>query len=168
MSDKNQTIEKLEVEDEEARIQRIQSTLEKLNAPSSPPAAPSPSFTLPTERSKPQAMPPSDLLSRVQAFLPTLEASNAVLQQQFQNDPSSVDIEHIEETEQYIEMNLGLGVFEQRGSHPDVGSEDDSMSSSSSDSDSDSDSDSGDEPSGGSENSASGSPRADDSRAEEA
>jgi hypothetical protein len=45
------------------------------------------------------------VLSRVQAFLPQLEASNAVLAQRFQENPQSVDIENIQEDEQfYIEM----------------------------------------------------------------
>ena len=45
------------------------------------------------------------VLSRVQAFLPQMEASNAVLAQKVQADPASVDIENIAEgAEQYIEM----------------------------------------------------------------
>ncbi|ETW86403.1 hypothetical protein HETIRDRAFT_17676, partial [Heterobasidion irregulare TC 32-1] len=59
--------------------------------------------------------PPTDLLSRVQAFLPALEASNSQLLQQAKNDPRSVDIEHIDDSvQQHIEMNLGLGLFEKR------------------------------------------------------
>ncbi|KAG6860891.1 hypothetical protein C0995_006330 [Termitomyces sp. Mi166 len=128
MADKNQIHEKLEVEDEEARLRRIQSTLEKLNT-SSPPS----SFSLPTERSRPHAIPPSDLLRRAQTFLPEFAASNAAIEQQRQVDPSSVDIECIEEdAERYIEMNLGLGLFEQRNRTPDSTSDDDSISSDSS------------------------------------
>jgi hypothetical protein len=41
------------------------------------------------------------VLSRVQAFLPQLQASNAILAQA---DPSSVDIENIQDDAQYIEM----------------------------------------------------------------
>jgi hypothetical protein len=49
------------------------------------------------------------VLSRVQAFLPTLQASNALLVQRAQADPKSVDIEHIDEgMEQYIEMVCSL------------------------------------------------------------
>lgn len=45
------------------------------------------------------------VLSRVQAFLPQLEASNALLSQRAQEDPDSINIEHIPEgMEQYIEM----------------------------------------------------------------
>lgn len=47
------------------------------------------------------------VLSRVQAFLPRLEASNALLSQRVKEDPSSVDIEHISAgMERYIEMVL--------------------------------------------------------------
>ncbi|KAF7723787.1 hypothetical protein EC973_001700 [Apophysomyces ossiformis] len=52
------------------------------------------------------------ILSRVQAFLPQLQAANEELKQQ---DPSELDIENVEEDDsQYIEMNLGLGVFEEK------------------------------------------------------
>ncbi len=41
----------------------------------------------------------------MQAFLPQIEASNAILTQRVELDPKSVDIEHITEgTDQYIEM----------------------------------------------------------------
>lgn len=49
----------------------------------------------------------SAVLSRVQAFLPQLEASNKALLLRAQEDPSSVDIENVEEDEEhYIEMVL--------------------------------------------------------------
>ena len=71
------------------------------------------------------------VLSRVQAFLPQIQSSNEVLNQRMQEDPTSVNIEHIsEDMDQYIQMvgflthpyrvshpciqNLGLGVFEDR------------------------------------------------------
>ncbi|TFK41478.1 hypothetical protein BDQ12DRAFT_386305 [Crucibulum laeve] len=74
--------------------------------------------------------PPTELLLRVKAFLPQLEASNAILADRMQADPSSVDIEHVDEgMEQYIEMNLGLGVYEDR-SHSKSESQDAEMSSS--------------------------------------
>ena len=45
------------------------------------------------------------VLSRVQAFLPQLEASNAILAQRTREDPNSIDIEHIPDgMDQYIEM----------------------------------------------------------------
>ena len=87
------------------------------------------------------------VLSRVQAFLPKLEASNAILAQRAREDSNSIDIEHIPDgMDQYIEMassnnftpctppsnlfykNLGLGIYEDR-SHND--SEKMSISSSS-------------------------------------
>lgn len=45
------------------------------------------------------------VLSRVQAFLPQMEASNTILAQRVQADPKSVDIENVEDgMGQYIEM----------------------------------------------------------------
>lgn len=94
------------------------------------------------------------VLSRVQAFLPRLEASNVLLAQRVKEDPSSVDIEHISAgMERYIEMvlplsilynsqfifvliqNLGLGVFEERSEKKGTTNEDSEMSNSSSSSD---------------------------------
>ncbi|KAI7898842.1 uncharacterized protein BX663DRAFT_523663 [Cokeromyces recurvatus] len=52
----------------------------------------------------------SDILSRVRAFLPQLKAANEELDKV---EPSKRDIENVdEENEQYIEMNLGLGVYD--------------------------------------------------------
>ncbi|KAK0466777.1 uncharacterized protein EV420DRAFT_1240577, partial [Desarmillaria tabescens] len=109
--------EKLEVEEEDARIRRIEAVMHKLNATASDPrpvATAAKPFDF-GERRTFAVDPPSELLSRVQAFLPQIEASNAILTQRVELDPKSVDIEHITEgMEQYIEMNLGLGVFEHR------------------------------------------------------
>ncbi|GLB44665.1 putative protein with domain of unknown function (DUF4598) [Lyophyllum shimeji] len=110
---------RLDVEDEDERLRRIQTTLEKLNASSSSSTSESTSSRFLNKElslSKPcHVPPPSELLSRVTAFLPALQASNALLEQRAQQDPKSVDIEHIDEgMGQYIEMNLGLGVFESR------------------------------------------------------
>ncbi|ORX94084.1 hypothetical protein K493DRAFT_352795 [Basidiobolus meristosporus CBS 931.73] len=58
--------------------------------------------------------PPSNLLERLQSFLPQIAEANQKLQTQLEEDPSSVDIENVEEEEGYIEMNLGLGVFEEK------------------------------------------------------
>ena len=45
------------------------------------------------------------MLSRVQAFLPELAASNADLLRQAKEDPNSVDIENVDDDQaQYIEM----------------------------------------------------------------
>ncbi|KAK9727652.1 hypothetical protein K7432_001682 [Basidiobolus ranarum] len=58
--------------------------------------------------------PPSSLLSRLQDFLPQIAEANQKLQTQIEQDPSSVDIENVDDEEGYIEMNLGLGVFEEK------------------------------------------------------
>ncbi|KAH7335482.1 hypothetical protein B0J17DRAFT_670329 [Rhizoctonia solani] len=85
-----------------------------------------------------------DLLSRLEAFLPAMHESTQQLQQQAQSDPSSLDIEHLDpSTQEYIEMNLGLGVYESRPNQSHTTSSSDSDSDASSDSDSTSDSDSG-------------------------
>ncbi|KAG0170687.1 hypothetical protein DFQ28_008813 [Apophysomyces sp. BC1034] len=83
-------------------------------------------FIPPPEERKTFKLPPmkSDILSRVQAFLPQLQAANEQLEQQ---DPSELDIEHIdEENGQYIEMNLGLGVYEEKTDKALSSEEDDS------------------------------------------
>ncbi|KAG0245667.1 hypothetical protein B0O80DRAFT_439258 [Mortierella sp. GBAus27b] len=56
----------------------------------------------------------SDLIGRLEDFLPKIKEANAKLEEQFKADPKSVDIENVDEKsgEQYIEMNLGLGVFD--------------------------------------------------------
>ncbi|KAL9559582.1 hypothetical protein PS6_000677 [Mucor atramentarius] len=52
------------------------------------------------------------VLSRVQAFLPQLKNANEQLEKA---DPSKLDIENVDEEDgQYIEMNLGLGVYEEK------------------------------------------------------
>ncbi|KDR75971.1 hypothetical protein GALMADRAFT_247160 [Galerina marginata CBS 339.88] len=129
-------VEKLEVEDEEARQARIQSYLEKLNSSSrsrafTPPSG-IPQFDFGDRKTFPVG-PPAELLSRVQAFLPEFEASNALLTQRARLDPNSVDIEHIPEgMDQYIEMNLGLGIFEDRSKKMGQKNEDSEMTTSSS------------------------------------
>ncbi|KAI8140295.1 hypothetical protein BJV82DRAFT_224505 [Fennellomyces sp. T-0311] len=68
--------------------------------------------TLPKEKPKMFKIDPSsDILSRVQSFLPQLQSANEQLKGQ---DPSKLDIENVDEQDQYIEMNLGLGVFEEK------------------------------------------------------
>ncbi|KAG2115844.1 uncharacterized protein F5147DRAFT_382424 [Suillus discolor] len=135
---------KLEIEDEEIRQQRICSLLEQLNSSSSSPPKNTSNAAPPTfdfgERKTYAVDPPSELLARIQDFLPRLKEENDSLSQRIRDNPSSVDIENIEEdAEQYIEMNLGLGVLETRlrdsDSHSDdedSESEDSSSSSSSS------------------------------------
>ncbi|KAH8992989.1 hypothetical protein EDB92DRAFT_1765247, partial [Lactarius akahatsu] len=111
--------QKLDAEDAEQRQIRLQNILERLNGdgPSETTTEPSHlSFDFGDRRTY-GIDPPTELLSRVQQFLPQIEQSNAELAHR---DPRSIDIEHIEETdERVIQMaskssNLGLGVFEQR------------------------------------------------------
>ncbi|KAH9896506.1 hypothetical protein C8Q73DRAFT_780236 [Cubamyces lactineus] len=144
--------EVLEVEDEDQRQERMHSLLAKLNSSSNASGATLPSsrpFDLGGRSIHPIA-PPMELLSRVQAFLPELAASNAELLRRARENPESVDIENIDEDQdQYIEMNLGLGVFDHRGNLPpgvpvtevDLDAHMNSVDTSS-DSDSDSDEDS--------------------------
>ncbi|KAF8928662.1 hypothetical protein EDD21DRAFT_357139 [Dissophora ornata] len=56
----------------------------------------------------------SDLLARLEDFLPKMKEANAQLDQKLQEDPKALDIENVDEEsgEQYIEMDLGLGVFD--------------------------------------------------------
>uniref|UniRef100_A0A0W0FB34 Uncharacterized protein n=1 Tax=Moniliophthora roreri TaxID=221103 RepID=A0A0W0FB34_MONRR len=133
-----------------------ESTFEKLNTSSTTSSlTPVADFKFDFGERKTFPVGPSELLSRVQAFLPQIEASNAELAQRMEMDPKSVDIEHIAEgTERYIEMNLGLGVFTAKTKSSEEDAEmspssdsSDSTSSNSVESDSDSeyDSDSDDE-----------------------
>ncbi|RPD56545.1 hypothetical protein L226DRAFT_531321 [Lentinus tigrinus ALCF2SS1-7] len=117
---KQRPTEVLDIEDEEQRHERIHGLFSRLNASTAgagpqPPIRPFES----RDRSTFAVEPPLELLSRVQAFLPELAASNADLLQRAREDPSSVDIESVNaEAPQYIEMNVGLGVFEQHGEAP--------------------------------------------------
>ncbi|KAJ3993084.1 hypothetical protein F5050DRAFT_1904977 [Lentinula boryana] len=159
----SQRVEVLEVEDEDARAIRLQSIFEKLNSGSSSSSETTgsgmPYLQFNLEERKTWAVdPPSELLSRVQAFLPQIEASNTILTQRAETDPQSVDMEQLEDdSELYIEMNLGLGVFDmepqgQSAEEQDTEMTDSSLSFSSSSSpltspsssDSDSDSESSD------------------------
>jgi len=54
--------------------------------------------------------PPENLLSRIANFLPQIALDNKELAKK---DVRSIDIENVEGTERVIEMNLGLGIFEQ-------------------------------------------------------
>ncbi|GJJ77976.1 hypothetical protein EMPS_10335 [Entomortierella parvispora] len=58
----------------------------------------------------------SDLLARLQDFLPKIKDANDQLDKMVKQDPKSVDIENVDEEsgEQYIEMDLGLGVFDMK------------------------------------------------------
>ncbi|KXN86805.1 hypothetical protein AN958_09601 [Leucoagaricus sp. SymC.cos] len=130
MDDNNNNV--LDVEDDDKRQNRIQCLLEKLNNDSKPQAAPTlPKFDFGPKTTFP-GHPPTELLSRVQAFLPQIQASNEALNQRMQDDPTGVNIEHIsEDMTQYIQMDLGLGVFEDK-SKKDQDDHDTEMSSTSS------------------------------------
>ncbi|KAG0125861.1 hypothetical protein HOY82DRAFT_581238 [Tuber indicum] len=57
---------------------------------------------------------PSDLMSRLDAFLPAMEAANKDLQAEVEDGTigkRNIEVLDVEE-ERYIEMNLGLGVLE--------------------------------------------------------
>ncbi|KAI9244799.1 hypothetical protein BY458DRAFT_591334 [Sporodiniella umbellata] len=65
---------------------------------------------LSTEKKTYQLSSSSDVLSRVQAFLPKIQQANEILKHE---DASKLDIENVDkDAEQYIEMNLGLGVYD--------------------------------------------------------
>ncbi|EJD03760.1 uncharacterized protein FOMMEDRAFT_167086, partial [Fomitiporia mediterranea MF3/22] len=139
--------ERLDVEDDAQREARLRQLLQRTNNStasasnnnndSSPLAAlPGPSsFDFGVCETHP-VQPPTHLLSRLEEFLPQMEAANADLAHRIEAHPESVDIEHLGDTGlgQYIEMNLGLGVFDVRGRHPsgDIGFANTATSSSSS------------------------------------
>ncbi|KAJ1963770.1 hypothetical protein GGI12_001855 [Dipsacomyces acuminosporus] len=59
--------------------------------------------------------PPSALLSRLQAFLPQIAEANKKLEVESAADPDKLNIENVDENEgRYIEMDLGLGVFDMK------------------------------------------------------
>ncbi|KAL4076254.1 hypothetical protein V8B97DRAFT_40395 [Scleroderma yunnanense] len=123
----------LEVEDEEQRQDRLRSLLERVdNSSSGTNVSNNPLNMLNISKHKTHPVePPTELLARVQAFLPAIHASNEALVQKNQDE---VNVENVEEDEeQYIEMNLGLGVFEtkrRRGSMSESSTESDTTSSS--------------------------------------
>ncbi|KAJ7512720.1 hypothetical protein B0H11DRAFT_2267790 [Mycena galericulata] len=109
--------ETIDIEEDDARIHRIQHLLEKLNTiPRSGPAGDTESILNAAGASNPgqSGESLSELLARVQAFLPQIEASNAELATLAAVDPRSVDIENVDGDEEVIQMKLGLGVFEDR------------------------------------------------------
>ncbi|CAO3677534.1 unnamed protein product [Rhizopus stolonifer] len=69
----------------------------------------------------------SDILSRVQAFLPQIQQANEKLQNE---DTSKLNIEDVDENaEQYIEMNLGLGVYDTKKDEKDEDEDEDDSDS---------------------------------------
>ncbi|KAF7360352.1 hypothetical protein MVEN_00764900 [Mycena venus] len=122
--------ETIEVEDDDARLQRIQRILEKLNTGAPAAGRDVESILNAADASEPRPVNEgslNELLARVQAFLPQIEASNAAL---VEKDPRSLDIENTDGDEKVIQMSLGLGVFEDRsgreGSHSDSASDEES------------------------------------------
>ncbi|KAJ6487984.1 hypothetical protein C8R45DRAFT_995095 [Mycena sanguinolenta] len=132
--EKGKQRETIEIEDDDARLERIQRVLEKLNT-----ASPATGRDLESLLNIGSASVPgpgildqtssNELLARVQAFLPQLQASNAALIGQ---DPRALDIENIEGNEKVIQMSLGLGIFEDRAGREGTRSESESDEESSS------------------------------------
>ncbi|KAL6069195.1 NET domain-containing protein [Balamuthia mandrillaris] len=56
--------------------------------------------------------PPSSVLSRVKSFLPQLQQANETLKQEMEIKPAAeFDIENVDESQPYIEMNLTIPEF---------------------------------------------------------
>jgi hypothetical protein len=118
-------------------------------SPSQSPAPSQSSSTIPTsiptlrpKKQKPAfALPAtSDLSSRLQAFLPQMAAANAELEKLAQGGGlEGKRLEDVGEGDEYVEMELGLGVMEEKREGED--SSDDSSDESSSDSSEDSEDD---------------------------
>ncbi|KAH8119996.1 hypothetical protein DFH11DRAFT_1721882 [Phellopilus nigrolimitatus] len=154
----------LDVEDDIQREERLSHLLQRTNGTASashnlpfPPSGGPSAFDF-GQRDTHEVEPPTQLLDRLQHFLPQMEAANAELLRRVQDDPESVDIEHLDDAEDgnYIEMRLGLGVFDvRRPTSERTGSQSSSSASGSSDDDA-SDSDEADSSSaiGGSDNSS--------------
>lgn len=66
-----------------------------------------------------------DLKTRLAALLPQLEEANSLLK----SDAAKYSMENVEDGEQHIEMNLGLGVLEQQREDDESSGSDDSESS---------------------------------------
>ncbi|KAJ7033693.1 hypothetical protein C8F04DRAFT_1103847 [Mycena alexandri] len=160
--------ETIEVEDDDARLERMQRVLEKLNTDGSPaPRHDMESLLGATTTSSSEPGNEGDLnelLARVQAFLPQMEASNAALAEKVSVDPRSVDIENVEGDQEVVQMKLGLGVFEDRTGREGSDSEsDEEMSSGEEEEQTSSDSDTSDESSSSEDDSASSEEDSDDS-----
>jgi len=128
---KDNTDSFLEVESEDERIKRIERLLASQAASDRPTIGRSrradgtPSFPASDGLGPYRVDPPTALLARAAAFLPQLRQANEQL------DPQTANIENGEgERCQYIEMTLGLGVFEQRRREEGSGSLSESSSSS--------------------------------------
>ncbi|KAH0284258.1 hypothetical protein M436DRAFT_77926 [Aureobasidium namibiae CBS 147.97] len=119
------------------------------NSPSQSPAPSQSSSTIPTsiptlrpKKQKPSFARPatSDLQSRLQAFLPQMAAANAELEKLAQEGGlEGKRLEDVGEGDEYVEMELGLGVMEQKKEREE--SSDESSDESSEDSSEDSEDD---------------------------
>jgi len=110
----SQAVQRLEIEDEDERLSRMHNVFMQLDSKVASQAAFSQqhrSFDF-GDRSTFVVDSPTDLLSRVQAFLPEIAASNVQLELQARENPQSIDIENVRDGEAYVQMKLGLGVFE--------------------------------------------------------
>lgn len=95
-------------DDDEETTTTTTTTNHASNQASNPPTKPT--------TTKPQ---PSDLKSRLLAFLPALAASNADLAAAARQ-PGFKNLEDVAEGEDYIELDLGLGVLEEKSDGGDV------------------------------------------------
>ncbi|KAH8798405.1 hypothetical protein DL96DRAFT_1824658 [Flagelloscypha sp. PMI_526] len=93
----------LEFEDKEGRLARLEMLLAQMDSKSENQRTRSSPFDM----SPP--VPNSDLLERVRTFLPELQRSNDMLVSQ---EAASRDLENVDISQTYIEMDLGLGVFD--------------------------------------------------------
>lgn len=149
----------LDVEDEDGRQKRLGQLLMKVDQAG---GTPSDSAELPATlqpnriawaSTPPLVEPPTELLNRVRDFLPQLAESNTSLSSR---DQSELDIENItNDGSYYIEMNLGLGVFERRRREARSDNRSSTSVSSSSSSTSECDSEESSEESGSSSSSSS-------------
>ncbi|KAE8537956.1 hypothetical protein D1P53_006022 [Cryptococcus gattii VGV] len=111
MSPNSPKREKLDVESSQDREARLGHLLQSISSTSNQPQGNTPINSLNPLPNRPHAVPESDVLSRVRAFLPQFQASNDALLAQARENPDSVDIEK-GQSGQYISMDLGLGVFD--------------------------------------------------------
>ena len=101
------------------------STCESESESARPSASPSPVRNFPPA---PPEIPASDLSARLQAFLPTIAAANAELEEERRRgELDERDIENVDE-DGYIEMNLGLGVLEEKDEDAILSSSGEAMS----------------------------------------
>ncbi|ORX40299.1 hypothetical protein BD324DRAFT_648883 [Kockovaella imperatae] len=102
--------QRLDVEDDAARQARLGKIFSELSAS---PRAGQAAFTAVIDQDRRTfAVPPSDALARVKAFLPMLQSSNADLLARARSDPQAVNMEDTDGDDKVVAMDLGLGVFD--------------------------------------------------------